>query len=62
MPDVIRDALKDALGVNWQVRCEARRCGQFLYGRSPPAPVPESTDARAGERRGGRRRDRRGGP
>jgi DNA polymerase-3 subunit gamma/tau len=48
--DVIRDALKDALGVNWQVRCEAGGVGGSAPA-GPPAPVPESTDARrAGER------------
>jgi DNA polymerase-3 subunit gamma/tau len=31
--DVIREALKDALGVDWKIRCEA--------GAAPPAPAPE---------------------
>jgi DNA polymerase-3 subunit gamma/tau len=30
--DVIREALKDALGVDWKIRCEA--------GGAPPAPAP----------------------
>lgn len=42
--DVIRDALKDALGVNWQVRCEAGGVGGSAPA-GPPTPVPESTDA-----------------
>ena len=29
--DVIREALKDALGVDWKIRCEA--------GAAPPAPA-----------------------
>lgn len=48
--DVIRDALKDALGVNWQVRCEAGGGGGSAPA-GPPAPAPESADGRrAGER------------
>jgi DNA polymerase-3 subunit gamma/tau len=33
--DVIREALKDALGVDWKIRCEAGA------GAAPPAPEPE---------------------
>lgn len=48
--DVIRDALKDALGVNWQVRCEAGGAGASAPA-VPPAPAPIPADvARAGER------------
>jgi DNA polymerase-3 subunit gamma/tau len=35
--DVIREALKDALGVNWKIRCEAG-------GADAPVPVPEPDD------------------
>jgi DNA polymerase III subunit gamma/tau len=31
--DVIREALKDALGVDWKIRCES--------GAAPPAPAPD---------------------
>jgi DNA polymerase III subunit gamma/tau len=34
--DVIREALKDALGVDWKIRCEA--------GAAPPAAAPEPED------------------
>ena len=48
--DVIRDALKDALGVNWQVRCEAGGGGGSAP-KGPPEPIPEAADdRRAGER------------
>jgi DNA polymerase-3 subunit gamma/tau len=33
--DVIREALKDALGVDWKIRCEAGAAAP------PPAPEPE---------------------
>lgn len=36
--DVIREALKDALGVNWNIRCETGDAG-------PPAPTPPSVTA-----------------
>jgi DNA polymerase-3 subunit gamma/tau len=35
--DVIREALKDALGVNWQIRCET--------GAAPPPPVAPAASA-----------------
>ncbi|MDT5359144.1 MAG: polymerase subunit gamma/tau, partial [Mycobacterium sp.] len=45
--EIIRDALKDALGVNWNIRCEAG---------SPTAPAPaERTRPVQGERSDGRR-------
>lgn len=48
--DVIRDALKDALGVNWQVRCEAGgAAGAAPPG--PPLPAPEPVDVRRAEER-----------
>jgi DNA polymerase-3 subunit gamma/tau len=34
--EIIRDALKDALGVNWNVRCEAG-------STAPPAPAADRT-------------------
>ena len=37
--DVIREALKDALGVDWKIRCEAGPPGP------PPAPEPEEPAA-----------------
>jgi DNA polymerase-3 subunit gamma/tau len=37
--DVIRDALKDALGVDWRLRCEAGT------GDQPAAPFPEEPGA-----------------
>jgi DNA polymerase-3 subunit gamma/tau len=44
--EIIRDALKDALGVNWNIRCEAG---------SPAAPAPaERTRPVQGERSDGR--------
>ena len=46
--DVIRDALKDALGVNWRVRCEVG-VGQPVHASAEPLP-PEP------ERRPGRGR------
>jgi DNA polymerase-3 subunit gamma/tau len=39
--EIIRDALKDALGVNWNVRCEAGAA-------SAPATVERATPAAAG--------------
>ncbi len=38
--DVIRDALKDALGVDWQLRCEVG-AGEPV---PPPAALPQSDD------------------
>ncbi len=38
--DVIREALKDALGVNWKIRCEAG-------GAASPAPAPDDHAAPA---------------
>jgi DNA polymerase-3 subunit gamma/tau len=39
--DVIRDALKDALGVDWRVRCEVG-VGQPVQEAEPLPPEPES--------------------
>jgi DNA polymerase-3 subunit gamma/tau len=36
--DIIREALKDALGVDWKIRCETGT------GPPPPAAVPEPDD------------------
>jgi len=48
--DVLREALKDALGVNWRVRCEV---GAGPAGRtsepSPPEPQPDPMDAQRAE-------------
>jgi DNA polymerase-3 subunit gamma/tau len=38
--DVIRDALKDALGVNWRLRCEAG-AGYAPLAPEPLAPEPQ---------------------
>lgn len=48
--DVIRDALKDALGVNWRLRCEVG-AGAPLPADDPlPAePQPDPVDARRAE-------------
>ncbi len=43
--DVIRDALKDALGVNWQVRCEAGG-GEVAAPVDPREPPPEPVGVR----------------
>ncbi len=48
--DVIRDALKDALGVNWRIRCEVgagepRPAAEPL----PPEPQPDPVDTRRAE-------------
>jgi DNA polymerase-3 subunit gamma/tau len=48
--DVIRDALKDALGVNWRVRCEVgvgepSPAVELL----PPDPQPDHVDAQRAE-------------
>jgi DNA polymerase-3 subunit gamma/tau len=37
--DVIREALKDALGVDWTIRCESGA------GTAPPAPEPDEPSA-----------------
>ena len=48
--DVIAEALKDALGVNWRVRCEAGASGPAAGAAppsgaaSPPSPKPEAPD------------------
>ena len=39
--DVIRDALKDALGVNWRVRCEVGAGQDPAPPNPPPAPEPQ---------------------
>ncbi|TGD89704.1 DNA polymerase III subunits gamma/tau [Mycolicibacterium sp. CH28] len=44
--DVIRDALKDALGVNWAVRCEAG-VGQPAPEAEPLPPEPEADPVEA---------------
>lgn len=44
--DVIRDALKDALGVDWRVRCEFGVLEQDSVA-DPVAPEPESDPANA---------------
>jgi DNA polymerase-3 subunit gamma/tau len=48
--DVIRDALKDALGVNWRIRCEVgagepRPPAEPL----PPEPQPDPVDTKRAE-------------
>ena len=71
--DVIAEALKDALGVNWRVRCEAGAPAPAA-GRHPPSGASEPADpeaaeapaSRSGFRSAGRRRRgthaRRSGP
>ncbi|EHB57574.1 DNA polymerase III, subunits gamma and tau [Mycolicibacterium rhodesiae JS60] len=44
--DVIRDALKDALGVNWKVRCEVG-VGQPVAEAEPLPPEPEADPVEA---------------
>ncbi|QYL16604.1 DNA polymerase III subunits gamma/tau [Mycolicibacterium pallens] len=49
--DVIRDALKDALGVNWKVRCEVG-VGQPVQEAQrplPPEPEPDPVDRQRAE-------------
>ncbi|TDO14604.1 DNA polymerase-3 subunit gamma/tau [Mycobacterium sp. BK086] len=49
--DVIRDALKDALGVNWKVRCEVG-VGQPVQEPEPslpPEPAPDPVEAQRAE-------------
>jgi DNA polymerase-3 subunit gamma/tau len=38
--DVIREALKDALGVNWRVRCDAGAAPAGAASAAPAAPRP----------------------
>lgn len=49
--DVIRDALKDALGVNWRVRCEVGGAGDRVPAAEPPPPQsrPDPADIRRAE-------------
>lgn len=50
--DVIREALKDALGVNWRVRCEAGGAPAAPAGRvaePPPDPAERQAEVRAEE-------------
>jgi DNA polymerase-3 subunit gamma/tau len=42
--DVIRDALKDALGVNWRLRCEVG-AGEPVPAAEPLPPEPEPDQA-----------------
>jgi DNA polymerase-3 subunit gamma/tau len=46
--EVIRDALKDALGVNWRLRCEVG-AGEPAHADEPPEPQPEPVDAQRAE-------------
>ena len=48
--DVIRDALRDALGVNWRLRCEVG-LGETdpVNEPLPPEPQPDPVDARRAE-------------
>lgn len=48
--DVIREALKDALGVNWRVRCEPGGAAPAAPPTAKPAPVEAQTEHRAAER------------
>ena len=48
--DVIRDALKDALGVNWRVRCEVGTGDPAPAAAPPPSePEPAPVDAQRAE-------------
>ncbi len=48
--DVIRDALKDALGVDWRVRCEPGVGAPTAEADPlPPEPTPEPVDAQRAE-------------
>lgn len=48
--DVIRDALKDALGVNWRLRCEVGSGEPAAVAESPPLqPNPDPVDAQRAE-------------
>ncbi|WP_418004474.1 DNA polymerase III subunits gamma/tau [Mycobacterium sp. PDNC021] len=40
--DVIREALKDALGVNWRVRCDAGAAPAGAVGAAPAASAPRA--------------------
>ena len=44
--DVIRDALKDALGVNWRLRCE-EGAGEPAPAAEPLPPEPQADPAEA---------------
>ena len=48
--DVIRDALKDALGVDWRVRCEVG-VGQQVQESEPlpPEPAPDPVERQRAE-------------
>ncbi|WP_167096914.1 DNA polymerase III subunits gamma/tau [Mycobacterium sp. DL592] len=49
--DVIRDALKDALGVDWRIRCEVG-AGQPVAAAAeplPPEPAPDPVEAQRAE-------------
>jgi len=51
--DVVAEALKDALGVNWRVRCEAGAPAPAATASSPTreeAPTNESADADSDQR------------
>ena len=48
--DVIQDALKDALGVNWRLRCEVGAGDPAAVGEPlPPEPQPDPVDAQRAE-------------
>ncbi|WP_231748600.1 hypothetical protein [Mycobacterium sp. M26] len=48
--DVIRDALKDALGVDWRVRCEVGAAGPVAPAEPlPPEPAPDPVEAQRAE-------------
>lgn len=47
--DVIREALKDALGVDWRVRCEPGVASPQRADEAAPASTPPATDDRADE-------------
>ncbi len=48
--DVIRDALKDALGVNWQLRCEVGAAEPRTAAEPlPPEPQPDPADTQRAE-------------
>ena len=48
--DVIRDALKDALGVNWRLRCEVGAGAPApVDDPLPPEPRPDPVDAQRAE-------------
>jgi DNA polymerase-3 subunit gamma/tau len=47
--DVIVEALKDALGVNWRVRCEAGAPAPEAPSPAAPAPIPADVERQADE-------------